>query len=91
MGMTVRYTHLSPKHQLGAVERLDRYETGTSTGTEDDPAPAEITDSLPTLRAANEKEWPGAELNRRHRDFQSAPERRERQGFFAGLLCGLRT
>ena len=33
MAMTLRYTHLSPAHQLDAVERLNREETGTNTGT----------------------------------------------------------
>jgi len=32
--MTLRYSHLSPAHQLDAVQRLARKSTGTTTGTE---------------------------------------------------------
>lgn len=35
IGMTVRYSHLAPKHTLAAVERLDAY-TENSTGTTTD-------------------------------------------------------
>ena len=33
LAMTVRYSQLSPSHQLDAVRRLDAAETGTTTGT----------------------------------------------------------
>jgi len=33
IAMTVRYSHLSPAHQLEAVQRLARRATGTTTGT----------------------------------------------------------
>jgi hypothetical protein len=33
--MTLRYSHLSPQHQLEAVRRLDRPPTGTATDTAD--------------------------------------------------------
>ena len=34
IAMTLRYSHLSPAHQLEAVQRLSRKPTGTTTGTE---------------------------------------------------------
>ena len=34
LAMTLRYSHLSPAHQLEAVQRLTRKPTGTTTGTE---------------------------------------------------------
>jgi Phage integrase family len=33
IAMTLRYSHLSPAHQLDAVQRLARERTGTTTGT----------------------------------------------------------
>jgi len=33
IAMTLRYAHLSPAHQLEAVQRLNRHATGTTTGT----------------------------------------------------------
>ena len=33
IAMTVRYSHLAPTHQLAAVERLTRANTGAPTGT----------------------------------------------------------
>jgi integrase len=30
VAMTLRYSHLSPAHQLAAVQRLDRKPTGTT-------------------------------------------------------------
>ena len=33
MAMAERYSHLSPGHQLDAVQRLSRSRTGTTTGT----------------------------------------------------------
>src|SRR5436309_1921582 len=33
LAMTLRYSHLSPEHQLDAVQRLNRKPTDTSTGT----------------------------------------------------------
>jgi hypothetical protein len=35
VAMTLRYSHLSPAHQLDAVQRLDRKPTSTTTGTSD--------------------------------------------------------
>lgn len=47
--MTLRYAHLSPAHQLDAVQKLNR-ETGTTTGTSEgpssgpDPPPSQVPD-----------------------------------------------
>jgi hypothetical protein len=38
--MTLRYSHLSPAHQLDAVQRLNAEPTGTATATADQPAKA---------------------------------------------------
>src|SRR5947208_3651899 len=38
IAMTLRYSHLSPAHQLEAVQRLTRKSTGTTTGTEAEAA-----------------------------------------------------
>ena len=38
IAMTLRYSHLSPAHQLEAVQRLTRKSTGTTTGTDPDAA-----------------------------------------------------
>ncbi len=54
--MTLRYAHLSPAHQLDAVQKLNR-QTGTTTGTRDpttpavEPAPAQGLDSLKKKKA----------------------------------------
>jgi len=36
MTMTLRYSHLSPAHQLDAVQRLNGHRTATATATEAD-------------------------------------------------------
>ena len=43
LAMTLRYAHLSPAHQLDAVQRLNRAATATATGTNDDDAKAIAT------------------------------------------------
>ena len=40
MEMTLRYSHLSPGHQLEAIKRLDSRETGTTTAPRSQPLPA---------------------------------------------------
>jgi hypothetical protein len=45
MEMTVPYSHLSPGHQLDAIQRLDPRTTGTTT--------AQKAGALPARRAAN--------------------------------------
>jgi integrase len=76
--MTLRYSHLSPAHQLDAVQRLISRPTSTSASTcaaTDEPGAA----SAPkVVELQEEKKWAGSELNTRHRDFQSDPEREEK-------------
>jgi hypothetical protein len=38
LAMTLRYAHLSPAHQLDAVQRLNRAPTATATATDAEPA-----------------------------------------------------
>jgi hypothetical protein len=38
LAMTLRYAHLSPAHQLDAVQRLNREPTATTTATDAEPA-----------------------------------------------------
>jgi hypothetical protein len=38
LAMTLRYAHLSPAHQLDAVQRLNREPTATTTATDSGPA-----------------------------------------------------
>ena len=40
MAMTLRYSHLSPGHQLDAVQRLNRQPTATATATDEPSAKA---------------------------------------------------
>src|SRR5262245_30559364 len=40
LAMTLRYAHLSPAHQLDAVQRLNREPTATATATGAEPAKA---------------------------------------------------
>jgi site-specific recombinase XerD len=52
IGMTVRYSHLAPKHTLAAVERLDApTEQPTDTNTDTGPFP-HVTADAPTLQQA---------------------------------------
>lgn len=50
LAMTCRYAHLAPQHQLGAVEKLAGWQTGTKTGTgglgEPETAPENSKQSL---------------------------------------------
>ncbi len=54
--MTLRYAHLSPAHQLDAVQRLNRKPTDTSTDTTPDVAPAEEMTAGELLEVSGEKE-----------------------------------
>ena len=40
IAMTLRYSHLSPAHELDAVQRFTRERTGTTTGTTASVSPA---------------------------------------------------
>ena len=69
--MTLRYSHLSPAHQLDAVQRLVQRRTDTTTDTEPlGEKPADGKEPQPP-DLQGKKKWAGSELNTRHRDFQS--------------------
>jgi integrase len=53
LAMTLRYSHLSPAHQLDAVQRLTRRPTGTATGTAgaEDSGPLPPAAQVPELRS----------------------------------------
>jgi hypothetical protein len=53
--MTVPYSHLSPAHQLDAVQRLTRQRTGTATGTSDDAKKVAGMGALQDVERAAEK------------------------------------
>jgi len=55
VAMTVRYSHLSPAHQLDAVQRLARQRTGTATGTSDDVKKVAGMGALQDVERAAEK------------------------------------
>ena len=69
--MTLRYSHLSPAHQLGAVQRLVSKPTDTTTDTSAEPAKVASAGSAQVVELEEGKKWAGSELNTRHRDFQS--------------------
>src|SRR5437016_444227 len=60
IAMTLRYSHLSPAHQLEAVQRLTRKSTGTTTGTDADAANMTVGDDTqrrekPALERAGDR------------------------------------
>ena len=71
--MTLRYAHLSPAHKLDAVRRLERNQTGTTTGTS--PRSESETPSTPadaTARVVGEKrKWRRPGSNRGPRDYET--------------------
>ena len=73
--MTLRYAHLSPEHQLDAVQRLNPKKivppTGTTTGTSGATLRAPQKGASQTVDFLGRKKWAGSELNTRHKDFQS--------------------
>ncbi len=69
--MTQRYSHLSPEHQLNAVQRLVSKPTDTSTDTSAEPTKGASGAGAQVVELEREKKWAGSELNTRHRDFQS--------------------
>jgi hypothetical protein len=59
ISMTLRYSHLSPAHQLDAVQRLNRKPTGTATDTK---KPAEKTavaagEQVPVVKEERNAPW----------------------------------
>ena len=55
IAMTVRYSHLSPAHQLDAVQRLPKQRTGTTTGTSDEAMKVAAIGTLQSTEHAQEK------------------------------------
>jgi hypothetical protein len=53
--ITLRYTHLSPRHQLDAVQRLNATPTRTRTDTKPEEAPQIAANCAPETRKAPEK------------------------------------
>jgi site-specific recombinase XerD len=92
--MTLRYSHLSPAHQLDAVQRLNRPPTSTSTSTEPDGgADAEMPPGE-VVELSGEKESWRAESNRGPADYESAalPTELRQRAWWVGqpprLDCG---
>ena len=56
---TMRYAHLSPGHQLDAVQRLNRKPTGTTTSTSDNDKPAAVSAGAEVLELQGENSAPG--------------------------------
>ena len=71
IALTQRYSHLSPEHQLNAVQRLVNKPTDTTTDTSAEPAKVASGAGAQVIELEKEKKWAGSELNTRHRDFQS--------------------
>jgi hypothetical protein len=70
--MTLRYSHLSPAHQLDAVQRLNRPPTSTSTGTEPDAGGGVEMPAGEVLELTGEKRSWRADSNRGPADYESA-------------------
>ncbi len=70
--MTLRYSHLSPAHQLDAVQRLNRKPTDTSTDTTPDGgAGAEMPAGEVAELSGEKRSW-RADSNRGPADYESA-------------------
>ena len=70
--MTLRYSHLSPAHQLDAVKRLDA-PTGTTTGTspkEGGAAPPQ-SDAVSAEPTKKKRKWRRVESNHGPRDYET--------------------
>ncbi len=69
--MTLRYSHLSPAHQLEAVQRLNRNPTATTTATKPDGDGGEGTATGEVIELSGEKRSWRAESNRGPADYES--------------------
>jgi len=69
--MTLRYVHLSPAHQLDAVQRLVHRASDTTTDTKSPAREPPKRDPAQTVDFTEKKKWAGSESNTRHKDFQS--------------------
>ena len=64
LAMTLRYAHLSPAHQLDAVQRLNHEATATTTATDAAPAKAVGSSGAQVLTLPTETSGGGAGSNR---------------------------
>jgi integrase len=69
--MTLRYAHLSPAHQLEAVQRLNRPPTATTTATTSDGDPEEKSPGGEVIELSGEKKSWRADSNRGPADYES--------------------
>ena len=71
--MTLRYSHLSPEHQLDAVKRLDRAQTGTTTGTSEKEADKTVVgaSARPAEIIKKRGEWRRVDSNHGPRDYET--------------------
>jgi integrase len=69
--MTQRYAHLSPEHQLAAVQRLNAKPTGTATGTEVEAGQAVASGTSASPGGAKGNEWRRVESNHGPRDYET--------------------
>jgi hypothetical protein len=58
IAMTQRYAHLSPKHQLDAVQRLNRKPTDTTTDTGTEQTKTAVAAGAELLKLPEEKSAP---------------------------------
>jgi integrase len=73
LAMTMRYAHLSPAHKLDAIRRLERNQTGTTTGTSPRRESEAVTsETNVTSRVVGEKQkWRRPGSNRGPRDYET--------------------
>ncbi len=70
--MTLRYSHLSPAHQLEAVQRLNQKPTATTTATEPEGGAGAEMPATEVVELSGEKRSWRADLNRGPADYESA-------------------
>jgi hypothetical protein len=87
LAMTMRYAHLSPARKLAAVRRLERNQTGTTTGTNPQNEPeVAVSEASATSRVVGEKrKWRRPGSNRGPRDYESDRPRFRRAALVAGF------
>jgi hypothetical protein len=71
LGMTLRYSHLSPAHQLDAVRRLDAAPTATATATQEPVELRPTADGAEVMDFPLEMKWRRAESNCGPRDYET--------------------
>jgi site-specific recombinase XerD len=88
--MTLRYSHLSPAHQLEAVQRLNRKPTDTTTDTKPDGDGGAEIPAGEVIELSGEKRSWRADSNRGPADYESAAlptELRQRAFLRAAVGC----